>query len=93
MNLLNNKSNEKELYKENIFIELSERLKMEMNDKNISATELSKLLGKEETYIDMILEGLVDIRLSELACIFAFFDKFIGIVPISKHERIKIIKQ
>lgn len=93
MNLLNNKSNEKELYKENIFIELLERLKMEMNDKNISAAELSKLLGKEETYIDMILEGMLDIRLSELAYIFAFFDKFTGIVPISKHERIKIIKQ
>lgn len=93
MNLLNNKSGKKELYKENIFIELSERLKIEMDGKNISAAELSKLLGKEETYIDMILEGLVDIRLSELAYIFAFFDKFIGIVPISKHERIKIIKQ
>lgn len=92
MNLLNNKSGKKELYKENIFIELSERLKIEMDGKNISATDLSKLLGKEETYVDMILEGLVDIRLSELACIFAFFDKFTGIVPISKHERIKIIK-
>ena len=89
MNLLNDESDKKELYKENIFIELSERLKIEMNDKNISAAELSKLLGKEETYIDMILEGLVDIRLSELAYI---FDKFTGIVPISKHERMKIVK-
>lgn len=92
MNLLNDKSGKKELYKENIFIELSERLKIEMDGKNISATELSKLLGEEETYVDMILEGLVDIRLSELAYIFAFFDKFTGIVPISKHERVKIIK-
>ena len=92
MNLLNDKNGKKELYKENIFIELSERLKIEMNDKNVSAVELSKLLGKEEAYIDMILEGLVDIRLSELAYIFAFFDKFTGIIPISKHERIKIIK-
>ena len=92
MNLLKDKSGEKELYKENIFIELSERLKIEMNDKNVSATELSKLLGKEETYVDMILEGLVDIRLSELAYIFAFFDKFTGIIPISKHERVKVIK-
>lgn len=63
-----------------------------MDGKNISAADLSKLLGKEETYVDMILEGLVDVRLSELAYIFAFFDKFTGIVPISKHERIKIIK-
>lgn len=55
MNLLKDKSSEKELYKESIFIELSERLEMEMNDKNISATELSKLLGKEESYINMIL--------------------------------------
>jgi hypothetical protein len=93
MNLLKDKSSEKELYKESIFIELSERLEMEMNDKNISATELSKLLGKEESYINMILEGMVDVKLSELAYIFAFFDKFIGIIPISKHERIKIIKQ
>lgn len=92
MNLLNDESDKKELYKENIFIELSERLKIEMNNKNISAAELSKLLGKEETYIDMILEGLVDIRLSELAYIFAFFDKFTGIVPISKHERVKVVK-
>lgn len=92
MNLLNDESDKKELYKENIFIELSERLKIEMNDKNISAAELSKFLGKEETYIDMILEGFVDIKLSELAYIFAFFDKFTGIVPVSKHERMKIVK-
>ena len=63
-----------------------------MLDKNVSEVELSKVLGKEESYINMILEGMVDVKLSELAYIFAFFDKFIGIVPVSKHERIKIIK-
>ncbi|KMK51001.1 hypothetical protein RO21_08895 [[Actinobacillus] muris] len=92
-NLINLSSNEleKELYKENIFIELSERLEIEMSNKNISSTELSEFLGKDNEYIDMILDGLVDIKLSELAYIFAFFGKFTGIAPVSKSERIAII--
>lgn len=93
MNLSSDRSDklEKELYKENIFIELSERLEIEMSNKNIGSAELSESLGKDNLYIDMILNGLADIKLSELAYIFAFFDKFTGIVPVSKHERITIV--
>ena len=87
---LSNVEFKKELFKENIFIELSERLEIEMNKKSIASSELATFLGKEDFYIDAILEGILDIKLSELAYIFSFFDKFTGIVPVSKEERIKI---
>lgn len=81
---LSNVEFKKELFKENIFIELSERLEIEMNKKSIASSELATFLGKEDFYIDAILEGILDIKLSELAYIFSFFDKFTGIVPVSK---------
>lgn len=87
---LSNVEFKKELFKENIFIELSERLEIEMNKKSIASSELATFLGKEDFYIDAILEGILDIKLSELAYIFSFFDKFTGIIPVSKEERIKI---
>ncbi|WP_118781560.1 hypothetical protein [Haemophilus haemolyticus] len=88
---LSNAEFKKELFKENIFIELSERLEIEMNKKNIDSSELAIFLGKENFYIDALLKGMLDIKLSELAYIFSFFDKFTGIVPVSKEERIKIL--
>lgn len=87
---LSNDEFKKELYKENIFIELSERLELEMNSRKINVSELSNFLGKEEFYVNSVLDGLLDLKISEVAYIFAFFDKFVGVVPVSKDERIQI---
>lgn len=43
---LSNVEFKKELFKENIFIELSERLEIEMNKKSIASSELATFLGK-----------------------------------------------
>lgn len=88
---LSNTELKKELFKENIFIELSERLEVEMDRKKITPAELGDFLGKEHFYIEAILEGMLDIKISEVASIFAFFDKFTGIVPASSNERIHIV--
>lgn len=87
---LSSKEFKKELYKENIFIELSERLELEMKKKYINSSELGAFLGKDDFYVDAILDGMLDIKLSEIAYIFAFFDKFTGIVPVSSEERIQV---
>lgn len=87
---LSNKEFKKELYKENIFIELSERLEIEMANTHINSSELGNALGKDEFYVEAILDGMLDIKLSEIAYIFAFFDKFTGIVPVSNEERIQV---
>ena len=81
------------IYQEDLLIEISERLQVELDSANLSPDELANILGiEDEYYIDGILEGFENIKVRELANIFSIFNKVLAIVPLAESERVQIHK-
>lgn len=76
------------VYQEDILIELSERLALEMKYAQIQPEELQKLLGKNEAYVTGLLEGFANIRLKELADIFSVFNKYVKLMPAYEGQKV-----
>ena len=76
------------VYQEDILIELSERLALEMEYAQIQPEELQKLLGKNEAYVTGLLEGFANIRLKELADIFSVFNKYVKLMPAYEGQKV-----
>ena len=76
------------VYQEDILIELSERLALEMEYAQIQPEELQKLLGKNEAYVTGLLEGFANIRLKELADIFSVFNKYVKLLPTYEGQKV-----
>lgn len=76
------------VYQEDILIELSERLALEMEYAQINSEQLQSLLGKNEAYVTGLLEGFANIKLKELADIFSVFNKYVKLMPTYEGQKV-----
>lgn len=79
---------EREINQEDLLVEVSERIRLEMEAFDIDEAEFSKLLGKPEHYITGLLEGFANISLRELADVFSVFGKLLAVMPVYRSETV-----
>ncbi len=79
---------DRSLYQEDVLIELSERLILEMESAQINQEELERALGKNKAYVTGLLEGFANISLRELADIFSIFNKYVKLMPAYAGQKV-----
>lgn len=79
---------ERKINQEDLLVEVSERIRLEMESRNIDEAEFSRLLGKSENYVTGLLEGFANISLRELADVFTVFGKLLAVMPVYRWETV-----
>lgn len=70
---------QKQVNQEDLLAEISERLLLEMQAKGVSEGWLAKALGKDESYVDGLVNGFGNISVRELADVFSVFQKIVSL--------------
>jgi len=68
---------------EDLLAEISERLFLEMSSSGVSESSLAKLLGKDASYVDGLINGFANITVRELADVFSAFKKIVSLNLLS----------
>lgn len=76
------------IYQEDLLIEVSERLAIELEQADASFSDIQELLNKTDNYMLGLEHGFADITLRELATIFSLFGKFTRILPVLPNETV-----
>lgn len=76
----------KELNQEDLLIELSERIQIELDTLQITLKEFQEKLGCNEAYVQGLLNGFANITMRELADVFTVFDKVVSLNLINSQN-------
>lgn len=74
----------KKINQENLLVELSERIQLEMERLGLTESDLQELLSVNEAYVQGLLHGFANITLRELADVFTSFDRLVQLVPFER---------
>lgn len=83
----------KEINQEDLLAEIAERLQLELNSTGMSVETFSEKLGRPSEHAEMLLEGLVDISVRELADVFSVFDKIVALNLICQKKPILTVER
>lgn len=85
---------QKIMNQEDLLVEISERLMLEMNSSGINEASLANNLNKDASYVDGLINGFANITVRELADVFSLFNKVVSLKLIdSGSAESKIVQE
>lgn len=81
-----NKKIQRLMNQEDLLIEISERLALEMKALGITDTQLAETLDQDISYVEGLLHGFANITVRELADVFTVFQKVVALSLVGSNE-------